>query len=229
MYRLLIFCLISCPTLFTQSSPTAEENPNRDYSRYESELIELAARDQQARKAMMQGYRPNGEGGFTVDEELARAVQKIDAESTAYLKQMIDEIGWPTFEMVGKEAARAAWLLAQHADNDPELQATVLELMEPLVKRGQAFPANFALLTDRVRLAQGRPQIYGTQFQSDAEGVLRPKATEAWQTVDQRRAEMELPPMAEYAKEIAEAYTGKVALKPLPLEVPPNRDDQSEK
>lgn len=77
-------------------------------------------------------------------------------------------------------------------------------------------PADFALLTDRVLLARGLPQVYGTQFTSDEAGVMRPRSTVDWAQVDQRRAEMGLAPMAVYAETMAEAYGGRVDLTPMP-------------
>ncbi len=71
--------------------------------------------------------------------------------STAFLRELIDTNGWPARDQVGTEAAHAAWLLAQHADAAPDLQAQVLELMEPLVVAGQADGGDLAYLTDRVR------------------------------------------------------------------------------
>lgn len=157
-------------------------------------------------------------GRMSLDEDgraAVLAVREIDAESTAFLHRMIDQHGWPTFDMVGEHGARSAWLLAQHADADPELQARVLELMEPLVARGQAAPDNFALLTDRVRLARGEPQVYGTQFASDERGVQRPRRTIDWSRVDERRASVGLSPMRHYAKTMREAYGEPVELTPL--------------
>src|SRR6202008_822125 len=35
-----------------------------------------------------------------------------DAERTARLGEIIDEHGWPTFELVGRDGATAAWVIA---------------------------------------------------------------------------------------------------------------------
>ena len=187
-------------------------------------LLDLRERDQAARGAMIELLQrsPQRNGGqFQIrdeDKPIMAAVGEIDAESTAYLQGMIAEHGWPTFDMVGEDGASAAWILAQHADRTPELQARVLELMEPLVEADQAHGHEFALLTDRVRNGRGEPQIYGTQFTYDEDGVQRPGPTIDWETVDERRAKVGLPPIAEYAEIIRETYGGEVSAEPMPIE-----------
>ena len=66
--------------------------------------------------------------------------------------------------MVGGDGEHAAWLLAQHADSDPEFQRICLDLVTQAVACGEALPTELAYLTDRVLLAEGKPQEYGTQF-----------------------------------------------------------------
>lgn len=66
---------------------------------------------------------------------------------------------------------------------------------------------NVAYLTDRVLLAEGKKQVYGTQFILE-KGKWKPRPLEDEANVDRRRAEVGLPPLAEYAKEI-EAYYGR--------------------
>ncbi len=207
------------PTSTTEVQPTAPTHPELRQA-----LLDLRERDQAARKAMVElisKQEPQPGGGFTVsgnDAKILRAVREIDAESTAFLKATIADHGWPTFAMVGQDGASAAWILAQHADADPDFQAKVLELMKPLVDQGQAHPHDFALLTDRVLRAKGEPQLYATQFTADDNGVQRPAPTRDWDTIDQRRASVGLPTMAEYAESMRETYGGEVSTEPMPLD-----------
>jgi hypothetical protein len=158
-------------------------------------------------------------GGIRFDEAGTAAlkeVQAIDAESTAFLRRVVAEHGWPTFDMVGEDGAGAAWILVQHADADPAFQAEVLARLEPLLDAGQVRPSHFALLTDRVRTGRGEPQVYGTQFADDADGVSRPLPIEDAANVDARRAAVGLPPLAEYARSIAQTYGGQASPTPRP-------------
>jgi hypothetical protein len=183
-------------------------------------LLDLKERDQAARGAMielMQESEPLPGGGFRISGDqqgIMEAVGAIDAESTAFLKKMVADRGWPTISEIGEGGAGAAWLLAQHADADPEFQGRVLDLMRPLVDEGEAKGAHFALLTDRVRLARGEKQVYATQFGTDADGVMRPRPTVDWANVEARRAEVGLGTLEAYGRSMMETYGGSVELVP---------------
>ncbi|MBL8801012.1 MAG: hypothetical protein JNN27_03390 [Planctomycetes bacterium] len=175
------------------------------------QLLELRDRDQAAREAVMASLR---EGRAPDAAELA-AVRQADEESLRFLEQLLAAPGWPTAESVGAEAAHAAWLLAQHADARPDLQREVLARMEPLARSGRADPSDFAYLTDRVLVAERRPQRFGTQFSTDAAGVQRPFPLEAPAELERRRAEFGLPPMANYVRMLSEALGASASAEPM--------------
>jgi hypothetical protein len=209
-----------------QHTPDAQciVDSKQQYDDLRQQLIDLKDRDQEIRAAVVAAMQTaeRGEGGsIRFDEEGTKAMQAmsaIDAESSAFLEEMIAEYGWPTIDMVGKDGAYAAWLLAQHADAKPELQQRALDLMEPLVEQGQAEGRLFAMLTDRVLSGRGEPQVYGTQFTNDDEGILRPSPTIDWEHIDERRARVGLEPIAEYAKRLGESYNEPVSTEPMPIE-----------
>lgn len=145
------------------------------------ELIERTERDQKARSA----------GDFV-------HVEKIDRENSIFLKKLLDTAGWPRVSQVGESGARAAWLLAQHADHDPELQKTILGVMYELAAIGEALPANAAFLHDRIRIAEGKRQRFGTQGDCKAPGKWEPKALESRDLVDVYRSRVALPPLSAY-------------------------------
>jgi hypothetical protein len=60
-------------------------------------------------------------------------------------------------------SSKTAWAIAQHADHDPAFQARCLEFMRAAVNADEASAARLAYLEDRVRVAYGCPQLYGTQ------------------------------------------------------------------
>ncbi|SER63246.1 hypothetical protein SAMN05421870_10379 [Streptomyces qinglanensis] len=67
----------------------------------------------------------------------------------------MEKYGWPTAEPVGEEAARAAWLIAQHTDRQLDVQRRALRLMRQAVSAGRASPRDLAFLHDRTLVNEG--------------------------------------------------------------------------
>ena len=160
-------------------------------------LLAMVASDQAVRQAVMGGHEPT-------PEEL-KQLWKIDAENLPRIKAIIKKHGFPSVKQVGKDGANAAFLLVQHADNDPAFQARALRLMQPLLTRHEINAADVALLTDRVLVAQKKPQRYGSQFDG-INGVNVLYAVEDPAHLDARRASMDLFPMRTYACIMTTAY-----------------------
>ncbi|MFD0969178.1 DUF6624 domain-containing protein [Plantactinospora endophytica] len=160
-----------------------------------AELVARMDRDQQARAEAV---------GRRVDGDVWARIQAIDVENTAWFAALLDRHGWPRRSEVGEEASGAAWLLAQHADLDRQFQRRCLALLTEAVRAGEAEPAHLAYLTDRVRLAEGRSQWYGTQFWygPDGDGELQPWSIEDPAGVDDRRRSVGLEPLADHARRL---------------------------
>ena len=122
-------------------------------------------------------------------------MMRVDEANTAWLTELTTRRGWPGRTLAGEDGAHAAWLLAQHAD--PKSQSVFLDLLRAAVAAGEASATDLAYLEDRVRMHAGQPQLYGTQFVRDQQG-LRPWAIEDPENLDQRRAGVGLGPFADY-------------------------------
>ena len=120
--------------------------------------------------------------------------------------------GWPRRSLVGDTAASAAWLIVQHSPVS-EFQEQMLSILETEATRGEVSPADVATLRDRVRVHQGKPQRYGTQFEMK-DNRLVPNAIAELAAVDSLRASVGLPPMATYVKLLESTYR-------LPVQWPP--------
>jgi hypothetical protein len=103
---------------------------------------------------------------------------------------------WPSLRDVVAEVQDAAWTIVQHAISLPSLQRRYLSAIRVAVAAGQAPGWQEAMLEDRIRSFEGRPQRYGTQFDWDDAGELSPLAIEERETVDIRRAALGLPPLS---------------------------------
>jgi hypothetical protein len=119
------------------------------------------------------------------------------------LRALLEQHGhWPTAEEVGEEAVLGAWLVAQHADRQLDVQRLALRLLEQAVEDGSAGPqgpARLAFLHDRLNVNAGLPQRYGTQIQGIApDGSPIPWPVEDEEKLDVQRARAGIPPFAEY-------------------------------
>jgi len=211
MMALAVSLVLQCVCCAEQATAPAATDP--------ALCVELVGRkddDQKARGeivAWMQSH--GGEGNLDLEsltaedrasfETLEQRLLKIDADNTAWLKQLVDKQGWPTISQVGKPGAAAAWILVQHADADPKFQRRCLDLMTALAQ-DEVLADKLAYLTDRVRLAEGQKQLYGTQV-IVSEGRYQPRPIEDEAQVDQRRAKVGLEPLSEYLRSI-EAFYG---------------------
>lgn len=127
-----------------------------------------------------------------------------DQPRTDRLAEIVVEHGWPSIPMVGKDGEDAAWAIAQHSDLDPDFQCAALEYLRDAVDAGVASPGNLAYLEDRVAVAAGEPQVYGTQVGCGSDGVPQPSTPIADEGgVEQRRADAGLQPLADYYAEMA--------------------------
>jgi hypothetical protein len=137
-------------------------------------LMWMARKDQRARQSWIDGRPFDGE---------------IDRRHTRVMKKIIARYGWPGESMAGTMGSGAAWLLVQHADHDRSFQKQCLRLLEDAVEKQEVQPQHLAYLTDRVRVGEGIPQVYGTQI---GHPIADPEH------VDERRLAVGLSTRAEY-------------------------------
>jgi hypothetical protein len=169
-----------------------------------AELLRRTERDQAARRAAAAVRREASVIRREADTEQP-PFAAVDADNLPWLRQVIAEFGWPGRSLVGTDGAHAAWLLAQHADADPAFQRQCLDRLAPAAAAGEATAVELAYLTDRVLLAEGRPQEYGTQATA-RDGRWVPRRLRDPDAVDERRAAVSLGPIAGYLDRIAADY-----------------------
>ncbi|NED96397.1 hypothetical protein G1H11_13885 [Phytoactinopolyspora alkaliphila] len=135
-------------------------------------------------------------------ERTGEAPMDGDQTRTDRLAEIIDEYGWPTFDLVGEDGAEAAWAIAQHSDLDPGFQERALELLRAAAAEGQASAGNLAYLEDRVAVGKGLPQLYGTQIGCGPDGAEPATPIVDPENVEQRRADAGLEPLDDYLSEL---------------------------
>lgn len=125
----------------------------------------------------------NGQLGQGYNEEM----EKLHNHNAEALDQLITTIGYPTIDKVGVEGHEAAWLIIQHSISKPAFMKKCVKLMENESGKNRVNPKHLAYLTDRVATFQGKPQLYGTQFDWDENGELQPSDYDDLYKVNQRR------------------------------------------
>lgn len=142
-------------------------------------------------------------GALQLNQRLSNLFKAMDAQNTAELKRLMERWGWFNSAKFGVQTESHAWLIVQHADDDPAFQRQVLAIVEPLVQRGEADRKTYAYLFDRVAMSfldpsRSRPQRYGTQGHCVGPGTWEPFPVEDPNRLDERRKAMGLPPEADY-------------------------------
>ena len=202
MKRLGIIITLCCGASLTtalqaQTAPkTAAANPA-----LRQELLNRLQQDQAIRNELI------SKGIQQPDKAVLARMQAIDSENTGRMKEIIKQYGWPGPDLVGEDGTDAAFWLVQHADH--EFQKHALPLARRAYKSHKLSGPNYALLLDRVLVGDGKPQVYGTQAKpidhwKGHEPVLQPIEDE--RNVDKRRAEVGLPPLADYLKFLKQMY-----------------------
>ncbi|MCI0603505.1 hypothetical protein L0156_10895 [bacterium] len=127
-------------------------------------------------------------------------MEAVHRKNAAQLRTIIQEHGWPGLDLVGKDGEEAAWRIAQHSIGEPEFMRNTLELLGTAIKNQQAPLWQLAYLEDRIRLFEGKEQLYGTSVDWDEHGHMSPfPAIKDAEHVNERRATMGLPPLKKSA------------------------------
>jgi Family of unknown function (DUF6624) len=172
------------------------------------ELLTMIAEDERVRAelaadgSLYQGYHPR--------------MAEMHQRNAARMADLIARHGWLGRSMVGDDGAAAAWRIVQHAIGDPDLQRAALPLLRVAIAQNEAEPWWAAMLEDRICLFEGRPQIYGTQFDWAEDGQIGPyPPVDDPDNVDARRAAVGLEPLAEKVSQMRTAMANQPAPRDL--------------
>lgn len=180
------------------------------YAEIAETIIGLKNKDLEFREKLMQSGRP-GEG---YNEDMAN----LHSRNAKILEEIIDTIGYPTVDKAGKEASEAAWLVIQHSIGQPHLMKKSAELLKIAVNENKADPKSLAYLTDRIAVFEGKPQLYGTQFDWDENGEMNPNQFDDRTKVNQRRKAIGLNTLEEQTEIMKERVKNENRRPPKDLE-----------
>lgn len=150
-----------------------------DYKSIAERIIDLRNADLELRDRLVK----EGQLGEGYNQEM----EELHNSNAHLLNDIIDTIGYPTIDKVGEEASEAAWLIIQHSIGQPGFMKKCKKLLEKAVSENQADPKNLAYLADRIAVLEGKPQLFGTQFDWDENGELNPRRYDDVGEVNRRR------------------------------------------
>lgn len=172
------------------------------------QLLLLLERDRTTRQRLSEADALYG--------DYAPEMQQVHADNAERLNELITDHGWPDAGLVGESGAKAAWLVAQHAICTPALQRRFLAALSQAVVDGRAPAWQLAMLSDRIRFHEGRPQRYGCVLDWNDRGELDCEVESA-QGLDERRAAVGLAPFAEHLRQRREAVAAEGGGPPADL------------
>jgi hypothetical protein len=153
----------------------------------EKALLDMEAQDQAIRNELT--------AAGALNDKYHPRLEEVHRANASRLRQIIAVFGWPGITLVGDNGAKAAWRIALHSISEPPFMRQCRDLLEHASETGDAPRWQFAIIDDRIRVYEGRPQRYGTQLRVGANG-LEPHPLENEGRVSSMRAQAGLPPLA---------------------------------
>jgi hypothetical protein len=194
---------LSLTFLLPDPAPIAKakvEEVQRELSRRSQEDQALIGRSKQRVLTDDLPWMKN-QSGAVMPPDLGAEIQFADLtiQNSAYIRKLLLDIGWIDVERFGYGASNAAFLLVQHSWDVPVMTA-VLPRLKRDVDRGLMEPDTYALMYDRLQLALGVRQRYGTQIARTPEGEVIVLPVEDAAQVESFRRQLGLIPLAEYVR-----------------------------
>ena len=189
---LLVFILSSC------AQSNSKNQKEKTDSQIQAQLEEIGTKDQTLRLLL-----PDVQNRFGKNSDESKyfwsLINEQDSINEIAVTKIIDDYGWLSIERVGQNANQSLWLVIQHAPL--EVQEKYLPLLRESVKQNQSQGWHLAFLEDRILMRNGKKQIYGTQSKLNNEtGQFEIAPIENFKTVNERREEIGLEPIEEYAE-----------------------------
>ncbi|MGJ3233536.1 DUF6624 domain-containing protein [Marivirga sp.] len=185
-----IFLVISI--FFIISIPSYSQNQsNNDFKEEVKTIEKLTIKSLKLR----QQVNPESE-----DQELIKEMKILDSTLLHKVTIFLNEYGWQSKREIGELANMGLFLAIQHSSK-AELES-FKEIVEKAYQEDKIEKSSYALYVDRLKVRNGLPQIYGTQYYYDEKLVsLRFNEIEDFENVNKRRRKVGLPKIEKYAKQ----------------------------
>lgn len=150
-----------------------------DCSNVRALLLNAGERDQEVRQ-----------GGMSSNAE------QVDRENQELLISIFQCCGSLSIERAGNDVAQAAFMILQHASH--EMRKQYFEVFESWAREGIIKASTLALIIDRMRMHEGKSQLYGSQITSNEKGEQTMYEIDDLEKVRARRDSLYMEPLEEY-------------------------------
>ncbi|MBC6994104.1 hypothetical protein QWY85_18910 [Neolewinella lacunae] len=191
-----------CAKQFSPELPSCASTPAPAVENQElqAELIRMYVADQAARGNIVQDIIEK----YQIDPASVTpgVGVTVDEQNRNRLKEIFQQHGFPTKQLVGRDAMQGVFLMIQHSDEDKEWQQAQLSNVESAVKNGDMDGQSFAYLYDRIKMNNGENQLYGTQFSKvdPVNKTVELAKTDDVENLDKRRREIGMMPIEMYKR-----------------------------
>lgn len=170
----------------------------RNYNhKLKNRLDSIHLRDQMPRHAYLAALRESPHDSALL-RTLLKNMQFNDSINQIEVFDILDTYGWPSSETVGNSNF-AIWEVIQHTSL--EAIEKYMPLFHNAAAKNELDKSFVAMMDDRCNMWRNRPQKYGTQGTRGEKGFVPYRLLDP-ENVDKYRAEMNLPPLQEYIKQM---------------------------
>lgn len=115
-------------------------------------------------------------------------MQLVYSGSSDSLARIVRKNGWPGESLVGEKGAKAAYVIARGAANNPVLMRSFLNALSEAVSKGEAKKVHEAGLMDLIRYYEGKPQLLGLFPDWQENGLLGAEVDDINRANNRRKA-----------------------------------------
>ena len=124
----------------------------------------------------------------------------INNEHLNTVRRIISDFGLPTITNSSHDAYKAVVLVALHSGDVGFLENILQELK--MANSSSIEKRDIAYVTDKMRVIQNQPQLYGTQYKISANGDMHYIEIEDPENLERRRVELGMESFEEYKKTV---------------------------
>ena len=132
-----------------------------------------------------------------------------DRQNYSVLMNIINSCGWPDAKLLSYRANSALFFVVQHGSKDDRIK--YFPYFEQQYKDKQLHSSRIAMMKDRMRWDLGLPQLYGTHYLPDKEGLEAYGNVEEPEKLNQRREDAGLSRILIFDKKYPPQLSGDIS------------------